>query len=137
MVGHKTYRTKESTMSNFWLNAQGQNTLKGSETNPSNPPVLDDIVILEFLKLYPNSRKDFYALLPTMLPEEQYRLETLIEEHPSVMKSEEYQQIQEDNFQKGMNNLRINSTMMGQLRGVTKPSGAKSGLVVNIKPLLR
>lgn len=132
-----TYQSKDTTMSNFWLNAQGQNTLKGSDTNPSNPPVLEDIVILEFLKIYPDSRKDFYALLPTMLPEEQYRLETLIEAHPSVMKSEEYQQIQEDRFQSGMNNLRINSPLMGQLRGQTKPSGAKSGLVVNIKPLMR
>lgn len=124
-------------MSNFWLNAQGQNTLKGSETNPANPPVLDDIVILEFLKMYENARKDFYALLPTMLPEEQFRLETLIESHPSVMKSEDYQQVQEDKFQKSMNNLRINSTVVGQLRGVTKPSGAKSGLKVNTKPLIR
>ena len=124
-------------MSNFWINAGGKNTLKGSDTNPLNPPVLTDIMILEFLKMYPKARADFYQLLPSMLPEEQFRLENLIQEHPSVMKTEKYQQVQEDDFQSSMNNLRVNSTMTGQLRGKTKPSNARSGLKVNIKPLMR
>jgi len=124
-------------MGNFWINAQGGVTLKGSNTNPQNPTVLEDEVILEFLKIYPSARKDFFQLLPTLLPEEQYRLETLIEAHPSVLRTNKYQQQEEDDFQSGMNKLRINDPMMGQLRGRTKPSGAKSGLTVNIKPLTR
>ena len=124
-------------MSNFWINGSGQNTLKGSDNNPLNVPILPDIMILEFLKIYPKARTDFYQLLPTMLPEEQFRLETLIQEHPSVMKTEKYQQVQEDNFQSSMNKLRINSTTTGQLTGKTKPSASRSGLKVNVKPLMR
>ena len=124
-------------MSNFWINSSGQNTLKGSENNPLNLPVLTDIMILEFLKMYPKAREDFNQLLPSMLPEEQFRLESLIQEHPSVMRTEKYQQVQEDDFQSSMNNLRINSTMTGQLRGKAPASDARSGLKVNIKPLMR
>jgi hypothetical protein len=128
---------REKAMSNFWINGGGENTLKGSDSNPLNTPILTDVMILEFLKIYPNARADFYQLLPSMLPEEQFRLETLIQEHPSVMKTEKYQQVQEDNFQSSMNKLRINSTTIGQLTGKTKSSDARSGLKVNIKPLIR
>lgn len=124
-------------MSNFWINAGGNNTLKGSASNPLNPPVLTDIMILEFLKMYPKAREDFNQILPSMLPEEQFRLESLIQQHPSVMRTEKYQQVQEDNFQSSMNKLRINTTTTGQLTGKTKSSDAKSGLKVNIKPLMR
>ena len=124
-------------MSNFWINEGGKNTLKGSENNPLNFPILPDLMILEFLKMYPKARADFYQLLPSMLPEEQFRLENLIRQHPSIMKTEKYQQVQEDNFQTSMNNLRVNTTMAGQLRGKTKSSDAKSGLKVNVKPLMR
>lgn len=124
-------------MSNFWINSGGQNTLKGSENNPLNLPVLTDIMILEFLKMYPKAREDFKQLLPSMLPEEQFRLENLIQQHPSVMRTEKYQQVQEDDFQSSMNKLRINSSTTGQLTGKTKPSDARSGLKVNVKPLMR
>ena len=124
-------------MSNFWINNSGGNTLKGSYTNPSNPLALPDEVILEFLKKNPKAREDFHQLLPSMLPEEQARLEELVEAHPSIFISEIPPQEQEDNFQTSMNKVRINNTMLGQLRGKTQPSNTKSGLRINTKPLLR
>jgi len=124
-------------MSNFWINGSGHNTLKGSYTNPANPPFLPDYVILEFLKEHEKSREDLFALLPSMLPEEQARIEELIEAHPSILISNKPPQQIEDNFQTSMNDLRINNTMLGQLRGKTQPSNTKSGLRINTKPLLR
>lgn len=120
---------------NFWINRNGANTLKGSHTNSLNPVVLPDIVILEFLKLYPKSRDDFYALFDSMLLEEQYRLQELIDAHPSVFRTEPYQQDAEDQFQTKMNNVRVNTTTRGQLSGVTRSSDSRSGLKVNIGPL--
>jgi hypothetical protein len=121
---------------NFWINAQGVNTLKGSETNRLNPPRLPDIVILEFLKIYPKARADYHALYDSLLPEEKYRLDTLLEQHPSVMTTNVYPQEEEDRFQTKMNDIRVNNTLRGQLRGVTQPSETKSGLRIN-KALLR
>ena len=93
--------------------------------------------ILEFLKKYPKAREDFHQLLPSMLPEEQARLEELTQAHPSIFISEIPPQEQEDSFQSSMNKIRINNTMLGQLRGKTQPSNTKSGLRVNTKPLMR
>tara|TARA_B100000424_G_scaffold271371_1_gene273829 strand:- start:892 stop:1266 length:375 start_codon:yes stop_codon:yes gene_type:complete len=124
-------------MSNFWINSSGENTLKGSYTNPSNLLALPDEMILDFLKRYPKAREDFHKLLPSMLPEEQARLEELTQAHPSVFTSEIAPQEEEDNFQSSMNRVRINNTMLGQLRGKTQPSNARSGLRVNTKPLMR
>jgi len=120
---------------NFWINAQGVNTLKGSDTNPLNKPKLPDIVILEFLKLYPKARQDYLSLYDSLLPEEKYRLDMLLEQHPSVMKTDTYPQQIEDKFQSKMNNVRVNSPLRGQLRGQTQPSQTRTGLKVNIGPL--
>lgn len=120
---------------NFWINGSGDNTLKGSHTNNLNPVRLPDIMILEFLKIYPKARDDFHALFDNMLPEEQYRLQELIDAHPSVFRTEPYQQDAEDQFQTKLNRTRVNVTTRGQLSGVTRPSDSKSGLKVNIGPM--
>ena len=96
-------------MANFWINKEGQNTLKGSHTNPSNRIYLPDHLIAEFLLDYPYSRADFWNLFKTMLPEEQFRLQEIIDTYPSLLVDrEEYQQA-EDTFQSRANNQRVNT----------------------------
>jgi len=122
-------------MTNFWINAQGQNTLKGSPTNPLNPIIIPDENILEFLKQYPKARQDLYSLLPILDLDEQARLEGLIEQHKTILVDEIYPQVEEDRFQSKMNSTRINSYTSGSLRN-RKPSStdeARSGLRVNFR----
>jgi len=120
-------------MSNFWINEQGQNTLKGSETNPLNPIIIPNENILEFLKQYPKARTDLFALLPSLDLDEQARLESLIEQHKTILTDEVYPQVEEDRFQSKMNSTRINSYTSGSLRNRKLPSKneARSGLRLN------
>jgi hypothetical protein len=104
-------------VSNFWLNKQGQNTLKGSLTNPLNIPVLPDDVILEFLKTYPVARADLFALLPTLELDEQARLQDLIDAHPTILRTDVYPQVEEDRFQSKLNSTRVNNYTAGLMKG--------------------
>jgi len=120
-------------MRNFWITEQGSNTLKGVEGDEHNPPRLPSYLILEFLQEQQDARDGLLALLPSMLPEEQERLNELIESFPSVMKAETYEQIREDNFQASQNALRINNPNSHLPRGNAQPSSQRSGLVVRLK----
>lgn len=120
-------------MPNFWINAQGTNTLKGSHEDPRNKPFLPDYLILEFLREQQAARDGLTALLPTMLPEEQERLNALIASDPRCMVGEEYDQIVEDKYQNKMNDLRINNANRGL--PVSAPSTREwdSGLVIHVR----
>lgn len=72
-------------MSEFWINGEGQNMLKGVLGDVSNPPLLSDEYIVEFLLHIPDARTSFDRLFPTMLPEEQVRLSLLRNTAPTSM----------------------------------------------------
>jgi len=93
---------------NFWINKEGQNTLKGSHTNPANPVRLPDYLIADFLVNHPYSRQDFLDLKDTMLPEEQYRLEEILQKYHNLFADRKYDQEIEDGFQKHLNTARVN-----------------------------
>lgn len=94
-------------MSNWWVDSQGRNNLKGVPGDPSNPPVLSDGTILEFLKKYDVARADFFSLLPSMTAEEQERLNGLVSSNPSVLYSDPAPQVREDRVQKKFNTAGI------------------------------
>jgi hypothetical protein len=52
--------------------------------NPNNPAVLSDDVILYALRTSRRARSDFDRIFPTLLPEEQARLNTLLADNPRI-----------------------------------------------------
>lgn len=69
-------------MSNWWINAQGKNMLSGVPGDDSNPPALPDSWIVDFLWTNPRARIGYNAIIGSMLPEEQERLNNLIDANP-------------------------------------------------------
>lgn len=87
-------------MSNYWIRANGQNTLKGIEGDFENPAVLPSHLILEFLSDgNQKARDDFQALLPSMSSEERERLEAI---YAYSTPPQKYIQTIEDDFQSSM-----------------------------------
>ena len=66
-------------MTNFWIRNNTINTLKGVEEDETNKPLLPASMIHEFLNQYADARKGLLELLPTMLPEEQERLQYILD----------------------------------------------------------
>jgi hypothetical protein len=58
--------------------------LKGVHGDETNPPVISDEEILYYLYRVPKARTDFNIVYETLLPEEQERLSTLLEQNPNV-----------------------------------------------------
>lgn len=87
-------------MSEWWINDSGLNLLKGVEGDDLNPPRLSDDLIVLFLRTIPQSRESFNRLVPSMLEDEQYRLNDLALSavHMSVSTTQ-----WEDQFQSLMN----------------------------------
>jgi len=52
--------------------------------DPTNPAVLSDDVILYALRTSRRARADFNRIFPTLLPDEQERLSTLLAKNPRV-----------------------------------------------------
>jgi hypothetical protein len=96
-------------MSNFWINEQGVNTLRGEYDNPSNPLRLPDDIVLEFLKTYPEARNGLHALYPNMTQGERERLESFAAFFKPNTPQPDPEQIVEDKFQTKANDLRVNA----------------------------
>ena len=91
----------------FWIDNVGQNLLKGIEGDDSNPPRLALADILDFLRRIPESRDSFNRLYPLLLPEEQERLEPVIQGARFVIP--DHKAIQDD-FQRRQNTAGIRTT---------------------------
>lgn len=63
----------------WWIFDNGTNSLKGVPGDVTNPPVLTDGQIFDFLRHIPEARKSLNRLYPTLLPEEQARLDPIIQ----------------------------------------------------------
>lgn len=117
-------------MSNYWIRSNGQNTLKGVEGDPENPPVLPDHLILEFLSDgNQKARDDFNALLPSMSDLERERLSTLF---AFSTKPQKYVQEIEDGFQSSMNNLLVRSSNQRLPHAKSNTSTSTSKLIVRL-----
>jgi len=92
-------------MSLWWYSKSGQNMLKGVIDDPTNPIVLPDEFILDFLSKIPKARFDFVTIFPTLLPEEQTRLQDIIDRNPFV----KTKIIQEDSENSKLFEDRLNS----------------------------
>jgi len=119
---------RRAKVSNYWIRESGQNTLKGVEGDPDNPPVLPANIILEFLSDgNQKARDDFQALLPSMTYEEQLRLNEIFSFSTSP---KEFPQIVEDKFQKAMA-PRVNSGFGNLPKTVNDSSNRRTKLRVN------
>lgn len=103
-------------MSNWWIDNTGRNTLKGVPGDDSNRPILTDDEIVSFLGRIPKARFDYLRLFPTMLPEEQDRLNEILDHHPFVRdKLIEDPQTNADKFSQSLNKGPIRTS--GRLGG--------------------
>ena len=93
---------------NWWFDDQGRNNLAGVCGDPTNPPVLPDAVIIDILINIPIAKTDFLSLLPTMLPEEQARLNELVALHPITLQPFPFNDVDiDDTFQRLQNTAGI------------------------------
>lgn len=92
-------------MANWWFDDQGINNLKGVNGDEGNPIILPDGEIVDFLIMNPQARADFKTIVPTMLPDEQLRLNELAAMNPRVLEKEiiNDDQILDDIFMAKMN----------------------------------
>jgi len=92
----------------WWHNDAGDNLLKGVEGEVDNPIRLEDDYIIDFLQRIQPARDSFNRLVPSMLIEEQVRLNA-IAEGLAQLKGADYKEI-EDNFQKSQNTVGIHTS---------------------------
>lgn len=70
--------------SEWWVNDVGTNMLKGVHGDESNPVMLDDTTIIDFLMHHLPARASFDRLYPTLLPDEQARFDMILEGSPML-----------------------------------------------------
>ncbi len=69
----------------WWFQSGGtENMLKGVEGDETNPPRLTGDQITEFLQHIPQARASYSRIYPTLLPEEQARLDSIVDGSPSL-----------------------------------------------------
>jgi len=89
---------------NWWFDDMGRNNLSGVP-GTDNPPILTDDRIIEFLIMNPLARLDFQAILPTMLPQEQERLNGIVAANPRTLIGYPIDdQVIDDRFMRSLNN---------------------------------
>jgi len=121
--------TNKSKGENFWIDSMGRNNLKGVPEDTSNPPILPDNLIELFLNEYADARKGYTEMIPFLLPEEQERIQAIIDKCPNIMDDDKlYEQDYEDKVQKRLGGTRVNIPTSHQ--NIPRPVIEKSGLVV-------
>lgn len=91
----------------WWFNNSGQNLLSGVVGDTSNPIRLPDATIVYFLRINPDARRSFNRVVPTMLEDEQLRLQQLAVSAQYLVP--DYTAV-EDNFQSKQNKMGIRNT---------------------------
>lgn len=91
------------TVTNWWINSNGKNALKGVEGDPTNPILCSDGDIVYFLQEYADAYLGFFMIVPTMLPEEQARLNNLVLENPIVNTPQENPSDVDERIQRAWN----------------------------------
>lgn len=67
----------------YWIRPNGVNALKGVPGDLTNPPNTSDVDIIYALQHSRAARLDFEVVFPSLLPAEQDRLTTLINDNPA------------------------------------------------------
>lgn len=93
-----------------WWFSQGRNMLKGVEGDTSNPPRLPAAHIVDFLRRIPAAKKSFERLFPNLLPEEQARLQDILDKNPSALMLTQDERAEHDRFQSKLNKQGIYTT---------------------------
>lgn len=89
---------------NWWFDNQGRNNLAGIPGSTENPAILPDHVIVDLLINVPLAKQSFLALVPTMLPEEQVRLNDLVARNPITLQPFPFNDQQvDDQFMRSQN----------------------------------
>jgi hypothetical protein len=117
-------------MSNFWINDQGQNLLKGTEDTPNNKERIPLQLIAEFLQEYPKARTDLMIAMKQLNEEETARIQDLVRAYPVLLKGEKYPQEREDDFQSNFNDLVVNQQSNLPKGNTDVGPSESSGLVV-------
>lgn len=69
----------------WWFQSGNENMLKGVEGDETNMPRLTGDQITQFLQHIPQSRASYDRIYPTLLPEEQARLDSIVEGAPTLV----------------------------------------------------
>lgn len=117
-------------MSNFWINDQGQNLLKGTEETPDNRERLPLQIVIEFLQEYPQARADLLSAMKQLNQEESARINDLVRAYPNLLKGEKYVQDREDDFQTSFNDLVVNQQNNLPRGNSETPAIESSGLII-------
>ena len=72
-----------SNENNWWVD-NGLNYLKGSDDDPTNPPLLSDDYIVDFLRRIPQARIDLERIFPSLGEAEKIRITRILSEHPQT-----------------------------------------------------
>ncbi len=67
----------------YWTRVNGKNALKGVPGDVDNPPNTSDEDIIFALQHSRDARTDFDLVFPSLSPEEQDRLTTLVQDNPA------------------------------------------------------
>ena len=81
----------------WWVSNSNENFLAGVDGSLTNPPMLTPDQIVEFLQHIPQARASYDRLFPTLLPEEQARLNAIVEGSPMLQPLT--REVVEDNWQ--------------------------------------
>lgn len=129
-LGERIYPPRwQDQAGNFWINDNGVNTLKGVPDDETNPPRLPDFHILNALQRTQKAQDDFNKMLPSLLPEEQERLNTLTDDNPFLTKLISDETITGDEVQKTFNTIPV--YFAGRFRG----GGPRRNVIKNTYPV--
>ena len=92
----------------WWYNNSGLNLLKGVEGDESNPIRLSNQLIIDFLRRIPASRDSFNRIVPTMLEDEQIRLQWIANGSARLLAAD-YKKV-EDDFQAKQNTVGVRTS---------------------------
>lgn len=114
---------------NFWIDNNGNNTLRGIPGDPDNPAVLPDFHIVNALQRTQRAHDDLQKILPTLLPEEQERINDLIALNPYLVKTIDKTAPSDDNVQKRFNDIPV--YFAGRFNG----AGRRHNVIKNTYPV--
>jgi len=94
-------------MSNFWINDNGINSLKGDPDDPTNPVVLGDEFIVHALRSSIVARTDWCKMWPALTDGERRRLQAIVDENPWLTRLIRDSSDVEDAEQRRMNRIPV------------------------------
>lgn len=76
---------RQDLSGNFWIDNNNRCTLRGVPGDIDNPAVLPDFQIVNALQRTQTAHDDLQKLLPSLLPEEQERINNLLAQNPYLV----------------------------------------------------